>query len=86
LAGVTQEEVLKLAAHLTIPVERRPLPLAELGQWNEAFLTSTSRHVLPLVRLDGQLIGAGRPGPITTSLREAFEARFDAFISSVGRF
>ncbi len=83
LAGVTQEEVLKLAARLAIPVERRPLPLSDLGQWNEAFLTSTSRHVLPLVRLDGQPIGAGRSGPITKTLRAAFEAHFDAIIGRV---
>jgi branched-chain amino acid aminotransferase len=78
LAGVTEQEVLKLAAHLQIPVVRRPLPLAECGLWDEAFLTSTSRHVLPLVRIDGQAIGAGRPGTITMRLREAFEAHFTA--------
>lgn len=83
LAGVTQEEVLKLAAHLTIPVERRPLPLSELSRWDEAFLTSTSRHILPLVRLDGHLIGTGRSGPVTQNLRAAFEAHFDAIIRSV---
>lgn len=80
LAGVTQEEVLKLAVRLAIPVQRRPLPLAGLAQWDEAFLTSTSRHVLPLVRLDGQRIGTGQPGPITEALRSAFEAHFGAII------
>jgi len=82
LAGVTQEEVLELAAQLGIAVERRPLPLSELNRWHEAFLTSTSRHVLPLVRLDGHVIGSGWPGPITISLRAAFEAHFDAMIHS----
>ena len=83
LAGVTQEEVLKLAVQLAIPVERRPLPLSELSRWDEAFLTSTSRHVLPLVRLDGHLIGAGRSGPVTETLRAAFEAHFDTIIRGV---
>jgi branched-subunit amino acid aminotransferase/4-amino-4-deoxychorismate lyase len=82
LTGVTQEEVLKLAARLAIPVERRPLPLAELARWDEAFLTSTSRHVLPLVRLDGQPIGSGCPGSTAKALRAAFEAHFATIIHS----
>lgn len=82
LAGVTEQEVLKLAGRLQIPVVRRPLPLAERHLWEEAFLTSTSRHVLPLVRIDGLPIGAGRPGPITLRLREAFEAHFAAEIAT----
>ncbi|MFN2166673.1 MAG: aminotransferase class IV, partial [Anaerolineae bacterium] len=69
LAGVTQQEVLKLADRLAIPVQRRPLPLAERDRWDEAFLTSTSRHVLPLVRLDSQAIGNRHPGPVTGRLR-----------------
>jgi D-alanine transaminase len=56
------------------------LPLAERVHWNEAFLTSTSRHVLPLVRIDGQPIGDGRPGPVTRRLHAAFEAHFLAEI------
>ncbi|MEA3334792.1 MAG: aminotransferase class IV [Chloroflexota bacterium] len=81
LAGVTQQEVLKLAGDLGIPVERRALPLADRACWQEAFLTSTSRHVLPLVRLDGEVIGTGRPGSITRQLREAFEVHFQVVIA-----
>jgi branched-chain amino acid aminotransferase len=80
LAGVTQLELLKLAREMGLPVLQRPLPLAERPHWDEAFLTSTSRHVLPLVRIDGQPIGDGRPGPVTQRLREAFEAHFLAEI------
>lgn len=80
LAGVTQVELLKLAASLGLPILQRPLPLAERPHWDEAFLTSTSRHVLPLVRIDGQPIGDGRPGPMTRQLLAAFEARFLAEI------
>ncbi len=80
LAGVTQLELLKLAGELGLPVLQRPLPLAERVHWNEAFLTSTSRHVLPLVRIDGQPIADGRPGPITRRLHQAFEAHFLAEI------
>lgn len=80
LAGVTQLELLKLAGAMGLPAYQRPLPLAERSQWDEAFLTSTSRHVLPLVRIDGQPIGDGQPGPVTLRLREAFEERFLAEI------
>ncbi len=80
LAGVTQLELLKLAASLDLPVDQRPLPLAGMARWDEAFLTSTSRHVLPLVRIDGQPIGHGRPGPITRRLQQAFERHFLAEI------
>lgn len=80
LAGVTQLELLALARDLALPVEQRPLPLADLPRWEEAFLCSTSRHVLPLVRIDGQPIGDGRPGPITHSLHQAFERHFLAEI------
>jgi D-alanine transaminase len=51
-----------------------------MARWDEAFLTSTSRHVLPLVRIDGQPIGHGRPGPITRRLQQAFERHFLAEI------
>ena len=81
LAGVTQIELFKLAHTLGIPIAQRPLPLSQLPAWNEAFLSSTSRHVLPLVRIDGQSIGNGRPGPLTRRLREAFELHFLAEIA-----
>lgn len=80
LAGVTQLELLKLAGELGLPVLQRPLPMAERVHWDEAFLTSTSRHVLPLVRIDGRPIGDGRPGRVTRRLHEAFEAHFLAEI------
>lgn len=80
LAGVTEQEVLQLATQLGVPVLREKLALNQRDRWDEAFLTSTSRHVLPLVRLDGQPIGSGVPGPVTLSLRQAFEERFLSFV------
>ena len=77
LEGVTLQIVLDLAAAAGIPVRRVRLPLAGRHRWAEAFLTSTSRHVLPLVRLDGAPIGAGRPGPVTQELHHRFEAYFE---------
>lgn len=76
LEGVTLQLVLDLAAAAGICVERVALPLAERERWDEAFITSTSRHILPLVRLDGQPIGPGAPGPITQELARRFEELF----------
>ena len=81
LAGVTQTEVLRLADELAIPAAQRPLPLAEVSSWDEAFLTSTSRHVLPLVRVNGRAVGDGEPGPLTRRLQAAFEAMFEAALA-----
>ncbi|MBP7964703.1 MAG: aminotransferase class IV [Caldilineaceae bacterium] len=82
LAGVTSQIVLMLAAEHGIPVARRPIPLAGMAQWDEAFLTSTSRHVLPLVRVDGVAVGAGVPGPVTQGLTRQFDAYFEAYIAA----
>jgi branched-subunit amino acid aminotransferase/4-amino-4-deoxychorismate lyase len=77
LEGVTLQIVLDLAEEAGIPVRRLPLALAARSRWNEAFLTSTSRHLLPLVRLDGKAIGNGTPGPLTGELSQRFEAYFE---------
>ncbi|MBX3000466.1 MAG: aminotransferase class IV [Caldilineaceae bacterium] len=82
LDGVTLQIVLRLAEEAAIPVERRKIPLADLSAWEEAFLTSTSRHVLPLVRVDGVAVGSGRPGPITMELHRRFEAYFAEYVMS----
>lgn len=77
LEGVTLQIVLDLAEEAAIPVRRVALPLAERNGWDEAFLTSTSRHILSLVRLDGNAIRNGTPGPLTRELSQRFEAYFE---------
>ncbi|MEZ4638338.1 MAG: aminotransferase class IV [Caldilineaceae bacterium] len=61
LDGVTLQIVLRLAASRGIPVAARAA-LADLPTWDEAFLTSTSRHVLPLVRLNGRTSATANRG------------------------
>ncbi len=82
LSGVTREVVLRLAAELGIPVSTELLPEADIPHWDEAFITSTSRHVMPLVRINGQPIGSGRVGPVTRRLMEAFEAYYRAYLAA----
>ena len=62
LMGVTRSLVLEVAAAV-VPVERQAIPIDESVQ--ECFITSVSREVLPVVRIDGRLVGDGPPGPVT---------------------
>jgi branched-chain amino acid aminotransferase len=74
LAGVTRARVLEIARALSIPVRERPLPLKELQGAEEAFLTSTVREILPVVRVGEHPVGPGWPGPVTRRLHAAFRA------------
>ncbi len=72
LEGTVATRTLELAQSLDIPVERRTMPLAEAPVWDEAFLTSTRRGVLPINRVGEQTLG--EPGPITNRLMNAYWA------------
>jgi branched-chain amino acid aminotransferase len=72
LAGVTRGVVLELAAAAGVPVVERTLSLDELVGAGEAFLTSTTREVVALVRVDEREVGDGRPGPVTRALQAAY--------------
>ncbi|GAB4514111.1 MAG: branched-chain-amino-acid transaminase [Anaerolineae bacterium] len=82
LSGVTRDIVLRLAREEGIPTASRLLPVEEMTTWDEAFITSTSRHVMPLVRVDGRPVGPGRVGPVTKRLMEAFERYYRAYLAS----
>lgn len=64
LPGITYDVVLELAAANGLPVEVRAIAEAEVRGADELWLTSSTKEVLPIVRLDGRPIGDGRPGPI----------------------
>ena len=59
-----------------MPLEEREVKLEELWTCDEAFITGTSKHVLPIVEVEGRLIGEGRPGKHTRAISEAFERFF----------
>ena len=71
LVGVTRSLVLEVAAGL-MPVDRRAVRRDDLPRIDEAFVTSVSREVLPVVEIDGRPVGDGRVGPRTRALLEAF--------------
>lgn len=74
LAGITREVVLELASTLGLPAREEALTADDLRRADEAFLTSSTREVVPIRRVDGQPVGNGRPGPVTRRLLEAFRA------------
>lgn len=76
LPGVTREIVLKLAHQAGIEIRQAPLALADRPAWHECFITSTSRHVMPVTVVDGRPVGDGRVGPLTRRVMELFEEYF----------
>ena len=71
LEGVTRGVALDVARELEIPREHCRLPLDELGQVDEAFLSSASRGLIPIVEIAGRPVGDGRPGPTHRRLFDA---------------
>jgi D-alanine transaminase len=53
-------------------VEERPFTVAEAQSADEAFITSASAFVMPVVQIDGTDLGSGKPGPVTARLREIY--------------
>ncbi len=76
IAGVTRDIVIRLAQERGYRLVYRTLPVTCIPQWEEAFITSTSRHVMPLTSVDGIPINGGEVGPVTRALMDAFEEVF----------
>jgi branched-chain amino acid aminotransferase len=72
LAGITREFVLEIGASAGIAVREAVLKDADLLDADEAFLTSTTREIVPIVQVDDRVIGTGRPGPMTRALLAVF--------------
>jgi D-alanine transaminase len=74
LHGITRSVVLDAVKEQNIAVEQRAFTLGEAYKAREAFITSASQIVLPVISLNGRTIGDGKPGPIATGLRRAFHS------------
>jgi D-alanine transaminase len=74
LNGVTRLAVLDIIRREGYHLEERPFSLAEAKAAREAFLTSTTADLLPVVRLDGAPVADGKPGPLSRKLRKAYFA------------
>ena len=72
LEGVTRNFVFEVGAHTGFPVSENVLRDADLQEADEMFITSTTREILPVTRIDGHAVGSGAPGPVTLTLAAAF--------------
>ena len=72
LSGITREAVLRLAREAQMVVEERPFSIAEAQGADEAFITSATMFVMPVVQIDGAAVGTGTPGPVVVRLREIY--------------
>lgn len=72
LHGITRKAVLDVARNARLNVEERPFTLDEAYDAAEAFITSASTFVMPVIEIDGKTVGDGVPGPITKQLRDSY--------------
>ena len=72
LRGVTRTVLFEAIKALRLAIEERAFTLAEAYAAREAFITSASQIVMPVVAVDGRAIGDGRPGPVAVALRRAY--------------
>jgi len=74
LLGVTRTMVIRAARGRGVEVKYRPLKLSQLPAVKEAFITSSSRGIVPVIQIDHVKIGQGSPGKVTKLLMSAYEA------------
>ena len=72
LAGITRQTLKSIASALQLKLVERPFTLAEARKAREAFVTSATSFVTPVVKIDGEPVGDGRVGPTARRLREEY--------------
>ena len=74
LPGITYDVVLELAAEYGLPYETRAIAESEVRSADEIWMTSSTKEVLPVTRLDGRPVGSGRPGAVWQQMHAWFVA------------
>lgn len=72
LPGITKIKVRQLCAELVISLVEEAVPISRLGEVQECFLTNSVWEIVPVVSIDGNLVGQGEKGPITARLQQAY--------------
>ncbi|MBX2879196.1 MAG: D-amino-acid transaminase [Granulosicoccus sp.] len=72
LSGITRQAVLKFATQANYEVVEEPFSVEQAQQAHEAFITSASMFVMPVVNIDGVSLGNGQPGPVSKELRKIY--------------
>ncbi len=73
LRGITRDTILGIARRLKIPTHEHVLTRHELYISDECFLTGTAAEIVPVVKVDGRVIGRGKPGPLTYKIMKEFK-------------
>lgn len=81
LKGITRKQVLEMAAENNIEIIERDIHLNELHDMEGAFLTATTKGVLPVVKIDDRSIGNGNVHPLAVRLQDLYQRRVDAYLS-----
>ncbi len=82
LSGITRDIVIRLALEAGYRASEVPLNIRDLSRFDEFFVTSTSMHIIPIVRISDALVGEGRVGPVTTDLMDRFERYHREYLDS----
>ena len=77
LPGITREYLLEIGPEAGVPVREQVLRDPDLFNADECFLTSTTREIVPIVRVDDRVIGTGKPGPVTGALLAILKRKAD---------
>jgi branched-chain amino acid aminotransferase len=80
LDGVTRGIIIRLARENGFSVEERCPEISELAKADEAFITSSWKEVMPVVRVGDTVIGDGKPGPVAGRLRQLFQANLNKWL------
>jgi branched-chain amino acid aminotransferase len=82
LSGITRDIVIRLALEAGYRASEVPLNVMDLPRFDEFFVTSTSMHIIPIVRIGDVLVGKGQVGPVTLDLMDRFERYHRRYIES----
>jgi D-alanine transaminase len=84
LPGITYDVVLELAQSAQLPIEIRNVTETEVRTADEIWVTSSSKEVLAIVKLDGKPVGDGRPGPVFRRMHQLYQ-EFKRTVMRAGR-
>lgn len=76
LAGITRQRILRVAGEAGIKVEERPFTAQEIREASETFISASTAHMVPIVKVDDHSIGSGKPGPV-------FQKIFGLYVDSI---
>lgn len=80
LPGITRKHLLEVARPI-LPIQERPITLAELYSADEVLLTGATRQVMPITQIEDRRVGDGQVGPYSQQLMKAFQEHLEAYLN-----